>query len=135
MVEPLPRPEPALDSDRVAQLGVGDPRQTHQVEERVEAPAEPEGEPSRDIRCNVVAIVAVTSACRVLWFVAAVAIPSVVDAAAAAPDRTAASLKLNRSERNTEPSPICSASRTSSISCAGIGRVTGKTVEAQFRET
>ena len=47
----------------------------------------------RDIRCTVAAMVAVTSGWRVLWFVAAVAIPSVVVAAAAAPARTAASLE------------------------------------------
>ncbi len=53
----------------------------------------------------MVAIVAVTSGCRVLWLVAAVAMPSLVVAAAAAPARTPASLRLNRSERNTDPRP------------------------------
>ena len=41
------------------------------------------------------------------------------DAAAAAPDRAAASFTLKRSEMNAVPSPISSASRISSISSRG----------------
>jgi hypothetical protein len=49
-----------------------------------------------------------------LWFVAAVAIPIRVDAAAAAPERVAASLMLNRSEMKAVPRPSSSAPRISS---------------------
>ena len=62
---------------------------------------------------------AVTSGWRVGVFVTPVAIPTSSLTAAAAPHRVAASLTLNRSDRNTEPSPMRSASRTSSSSTRG----------------
>jgi hypothetical protein len=54
----------------------GDPRQAHDVEQHVEAAPEPEGEAAAGQRCIVVPKVAVTRGWRVLWFVAAVAMPS-----------------------------------------------------------
>ena len=71
-------------------------------------------------RCIVVANVAVTSGWRVLWFVAAVAMPSVELTAPAAPESVAASLMLNRSEMNAEPSPISSARPTSVTRSRGV---------------
>ena len=59
------------------------------------------------------------SGCRVFWLVAAVAMPSSVEQAAAAPERVAASLTLKRSEMKTEPKPIASPARTSSNSSTG----------------
>jgi len=48
---------------------------------------------------------AVTIGWRVLWFVAAVAMPIWLDTAPTAPDSVAASLMLKRSEMKTEPIP------------------------------
>lgn len=59
-------------------------------------------------------MVAVTSGWRVLWLVAAVAIPIREETAPAAAASTPASLTLKRSERSTEPMPGSSARRTSS---------------------
>ena len=70
-------------------------------------------------RCIVNAYEAVISGWRVFWFVAAVAMPSSVEQAAAAPESVAASLMLKRSEMNTEPKPIASPARTSSNNSAG----------------
>ncbi len=70
-------------------------------------------------RCIVVACDAVTIGCRVLWLVAAVAIPSVDDTAPTAPDSVNASLMLNRSEMNVEPRPSASPALTSSINSTG----------------
>ena len=56
-------------------------------------------------RCIVVAYDAVTIGWRVLWFVAAVAMPSVRDTAPTAPDSVTASLMLKRSEMNVLPEP------------------------------
>ena len=67
----------------------------------------------------VVACDAVTSGCRVLWFVAAVAMPSVLDAAAAAPESVTASLMLNRSEMKVLPSRRRSPSASSASMSAG----------------
>ena len=72
-------------------------------------------------RCIVVAYAAVTIGWRVLWFVAAVAICSVVDAAPSAPDSVAASLTLKRSEMNAQPRPSRSPSRASWINSYGSG--------------
>ncbi len=71
-------------------------------------------------RCIVVPKVAVTSTCRVLWFVAAVATPSVVLTAPAAPLSAHASLVLNRSEMKTDPRPISSARATSVTRSRGV---------------
>ena len=62
----------------------------------------------------MVANVAVTIGWRVLWFVAAVAIPRLSVTAATAPQSVDASLRLKRSDTNAEPSPSASASRASS---------------------
>ena len=70
-------------------------------------------------RCIVVAYDAVTIGWRVLWFVAAVAMPSVDDTAPTAPESVNASLMLKRSEMNVEPRPSASPSAISSISSAG----------------
>ncbi len=70
-------------------------------------------------RCIVVACEAVTIGWRVLWFVAAVAIPRVDDTAPTAPDSVNDSLMLNRSETKVEPSPSASPVATSSISSIG----------------
>ena len=70
-------------------------------------------------RCMVVAYDAVTIGWRVLWLVAAVAIPISLLTAAAAPESVTASLMLKRSEMNAVPRPIASPSRTSSMSSAG----------------
>jgi hypothetical protein len=70
-------------------------------------------------RCIVVAYAAVTAGCRVLWFVAAVAMPSVREAAAAAPESVTASLMLNRSEMNALPRPSPSAAGISSSNSTG----------------
>ena len=72
-------------------------------------------------RCIVVAYAAVTSGWRVWWFVAAVAIRSVVETAPMAPDSVAASFTLKRSETNTHPSPRRSPSCASRISSCGSG--------------
>lgn len=78
-------PEAAQDPDDVLEPRGGHPGQPHDVEEGVETAAEAEREPSPDIRCTVVAKVAVSSGCRVFGFVAAVAIPIRSLTAAAAP--------------------------------------------------
>ena len=70
-------------------------------------------------RCMVEAMLAVTRGWRVLWLVAAVAMPSVVVAAAAAPHSVAASLSASRSETNAEPRPSASACRTSASRSCG----------------
>ncbi len=57
---------------------------------------------------------AVTIGWRVLWLVAAVAIPIRSDAAPAAPHSVAASFLSNRSETKAHPKPISSPRRTSS---------------------
>ena len=62
-------------------------------------------------RCIVVACDAVTIGWRVLWFVAAVAMPSVDDTAPTAPDSVNASLMLKRSEMKVEPRPSVLARR------------------------
>ena len=67
----------------------------------------------------MVACDAVTIGWRVLWFVAAVAMPSVDDTAPTAPESVNASLMLKRSEMKVEPSPSASPAATSSISSAG----------------
>jgi len=67
----------------------------------------------------VVAYDAVTTGWRVLWLVAAVAMPSVDDTAPTAPDRVAASLMVKRSEMKALPRPSVSATATSSSSSAG----------------
>ena len=72
------------------------------------------------IVCIVMAKVAVTIGCRVLWLVAAVAMPSDSLLAAAAPQRVGASLVLNRSDTNAAPSPMRSAWRTSPIRSRGV---------------
>ena len=64
--------------------------------------------------------VAVTIGWRVLWFVAAVATPSVELTAPAAPLSAHASLVLNRSEMKTDPSPISSARTTSVTRSRGV---------------
>ena len=64
--------------------------------------------------------VAVTIGWRVLWLVAAVAMPMRSLHAAAAPHSVAASFALKRSETNTEPSPSRSASRTSPTRSPGV---------------
>ena len=69
--------------------------------------------------CIVLAHAAVTSGWRVGVLVTPVAMPTSSDTAAAAPHSVAASFTLNRSDRNTDPSPIRSASRTSSSSTRG----------------
>ena len=56
---------------------------------------------------------AVTVGWRVLWFVAAVAMAMLSLTAPTAPETVAASLMLRRSEMNTWPRPIASASGTS----------------------
>ncbi len=56
---------------------------------------------------------------RVLWFVAAVAIPSVDETAPTAPESVNASLMLKRSEMKVEPRPSASPTATSSINSAG----------------
>ncbi len=71
-------------------------------------------------RCIVVPKVAVTSTWRVLWFVAAVATPSVELTAPAAPLSAHASFVLKRSEMKTEPSPISSARPTSVTRSRGV---------------
>ena len=70
-------------------------------------------------RCMVVANVAVTSGWRVLWFVAAVAMPMRSLTAAAAPHRVGASFRLKRSEMKAAPNPNSSARRTSSTRSRG----------------
>ena len=70
-------------------------------------------------RCMVVAYEAVTAGWRVLWFVAAVAMPSRSLTAPAAPERVAASLTFQRSEMKAAPSPIASPARTSSTRSRG----------------
>ena len=67
----------------------------------------------------VVAYDAVTIRWRVLWFVTPVAMPRRVEQPATAPDSVAASFTLNRSEMNPVPSPMRSASATSSNSTRG----------------
>jgi hypothetical protein len=54
-----------------------------------------------------------------VWLVAAVAMPSLRDAAPTAPDRVTASLMLKRSEMKALPSRSDSAVATSSKSSAG----------------
>src|SRR4051812_45046317 len=81
----------------------------------------------------VVANVAVTSGWRVLWLVAAVAMPIRSLTAPAAPARTAASLTLNRSERKTDPMPSRSARRTS-VSRSRGSAVAGQAVAAELGE-
>jgi hypothetical protein len=56
---------------------------------------------------------------RVLWLVAAVAMPSRSDTAPAAPDSVAASFTFQRSEMNADPRPIASPARTSPIRSRG----------------
>ena len=68
----------------------------------------------------VVASVAVTRGCRVLWLVAAVATPIDVLTAPTAPERTAASLVEKRSDTNAAPRPSRSASITSSTRSRGV---------------
>jgi hypothetical protein len=70
-------------------------------------------------RCIVVANDAVTAGWRVLWLVAAVAMPSRVETAPTAPESVQASLMFQRSETNAEPRPSASASRTSSSRARG----------------
>ena len=70
--------------------------------------------------CIVIAKAAVTIGWRVLWLVAAVAIPISVETAPTAPLIVAASLTLKRSEMNTEPSPSSSPCRTSAIRSRGV---------------
>ncbi len=84
-----------------------------------------------DSRCMVVANVAVSSGCRVLWLVAAVAMPIRSPAAAAAPESAAASLVVKRSERKTEPRPSRSPRRPRPAD-RGAARMSGEPVEAQF---
>ena len=67
----------------------------------------------------MVAHAAVTSGWRVGVFVTPVAMPTSSLTAPAAPVSVAASFTLNRSERNTDPRPMRSASRTSSSSTRG----------------
>lgn len=62
---------------------------------------------------------AVMSGCRVLWCVAAVAIPISEDTAPMAPANVAASFTFHRSEMNTVPNPSSSPRRTSSIRSRG----------------
>ena len=71
------------------------------------------------MRCRVMAKLAVTSGWRVLWLVAAVAIPIRSLTAAAAPHSAAASFTLKRSETKAAPSPRASAWRTSSTRSRG----------------
>ena len=70
-------------------------------------------------RCIVIAKAAVTIGWRVLWFVAAVAMPISLVTAPTAPESVAASLTLKRSEMKAEPMPIASPCRTSSIRSRG----------------
>ena len=70
-------------------------------------------------RCMVVANDAVMSGWRVVWLVAAVAMPRLVEAAPTAPESAQASFTFQRSEMNTLPRPSASASRTSSMSARG----------------
>ncbi len=65
--------------------------------------------------CIVEAYEAVTIGCRVVWFVAAVAICRRFDTAPAAPLSVAASLMLKRSEMKHHPRPSRSPSPTSAI--------------------
>ncbi len=70
----------------------------------------------------MVAYDAVTIGWRVLWFVAAVASPSRVVSAPAAPDSVAASLMLKRSEMKALPRPIASpVANSSNISAGDVG--------------
>ena len=85
-------------------------------------------------RCIVVACDAVTIGWRVLWLVAAVAMPSVDDTAPTAPDSVTASLMLKRSEMKVEPRPSASPAATSSISSARRLRRAGEHVEAELVE-
>ncbi len=71
-------------------------------------------------RCMVVPQAAVTSGWRVGVLVTPVAMPTSSLTAAAAPHKVAASFTLNRSERNTEPRPMRSASRTSPRRSLGL---------------
>ena len=66
--------------------------------------------------CIVAPNAAVTVGWRVLWFVAAVAMAICSLMAPTAPETVAASLRLRRSETNTWPRPIASASGTSRTS-------------------
>ncbi len=68
----------------------------------------------------VIAKAAVTIGWRVLWFVAAVAIPISLEIAPTAPDSVAASLMLKRSETNADPRPSSSARCTSAMSSRGV---------------
>ena len=63
---------------------------------------------------------AVTIGWRVLWFVAAVAIPISLETAPTAPESVAASLTLKRSEMKAAPSPRVSACCTSAIRSRGV---------------
>ena len=56
---------------------------------------------------------------RVLWLVAPVAMPRLVETAPTAPESVAASLMLKRSEMKALPMPSRSASATSSIRSRG----------------
>lgn len=67
----------------------------------------------------VVAWLAVTTGCRVLWFVTPVAMRIRSVTAPATPLMVAISLMLNRSLRNTVPRPSASPSRHSSIRSRG----------------
>jgi hypothetical protein len=69
--------------------------------------------------CIVIAYAAVTSGCRVLWFVAAVAMPISCETAPTAPESVAASFTLKRSEMKHAPMPSASACCTSSIRSRG----------------
>ena len=115
----LAPPEPPVDPDGVLHLRHRDARDPHDVEQGPDAPPDAEGEPAAVRRCIVVPHAAVTSGWRVGVFVTPVAIPTSSLTAAAAPQSVAASFTLKRSDRNTEPSPMRSASRTSSSRSRG----------------
>jgi hypothetical protein len=115
----LAAPEPAGESDEVLHLRVRDRGDAERAEQELDPAPEPEREAAAVRRCIVVAKESVTAGWRVLWFVAAVAIPSRVDAAPAAPESAPASFTFQRSEMNAAPSPSVSASRTSSSRSRG----------------
>ena len=72
------------------------------------------------MRCIVTPKVAVTTGWRVLWLVAAVAMPSRSLHAATAPHNVVASLVLKRSDTKADPSPSRSASATSATRSRGV---------------
>ena len=83
-------------------------------------------------RCMVIAYDAVTIGCRVLWLVAAVAMPIVFDTAPTAPESVAASLMLKRSEMKQAPMPMRLGLAHLVEQLARRARLAGERVEAEL---